>query len=287
MKNLLLIVLMFTGSFCVYAQEVSAVTDKNAILIGEQLQLQLKASFKKNQKPAWFASDSIPRFEILSSSKIDTLQTDEATVLSQELVITSWDSGTLYIPSFQLKNKRTDRIAVEVSYTKMDPNKDYHDIKTIIPVNRPRESQWYWYLILAAVLVALFLLFFPAAKNKEEKKEQLPENAYEDAVRKLHRLEAERAIDNKSFYTELVHIFREYLHRKKNIQSFSKTTDDLAIQITSLNLPTEQYNELVQSLQVSDMVKFAKYQPQESEKEQAIKTIKENIDTIEKQPNAV
>lgn len=287
MKNLLLFLLFIMGAFYAWSQEVSAVADKDSILIGEQIKLELKASFKKDQPPAWFEYDSFPRFEILSSSVVDTQESGSGMVLSQSLVLTSWDSGSWKIPSFYLGRKSTDPISIEVSFTEMDPNKEYNDVKDILPVARPRESKWYWYLIMAVALIGLFLLFFPASKKNEEKKIVIPENAYRDAIQKLERLEENREADHKLFYTELVHIFREYLHRKKNIQSFSKTTDDLSVQVKSLHLSQGQYDELVHCLQQTDMVKFAKYQPLPGEKEQAMKTIRQSIDTIENLPNAV
>jgi hypothetical protein len=48
-----------------------------------------------------------------------------------------------------------------------------------------------------------------------------------------------------------------------------------------LQLHNEQYNQLVQTLRMSDMVKFAKYQPQTKENEEAISVIEKNIITIE------
>jgi len=126
----------------------------------------------------------------------------------------------------------------------------------------------------------LFLLFFPP---KEEKSivttPVLTEDAYKAALRRLEKINS--TDEAKYLYTELVDIFRDYLHNRKNIQSFSKTTDDLSVQMRQLQLHNEQYNQLVQTLRMSDMVKFAKYQPQTKENEEAISVIEKNIITIE------
>ena len=82
-------------------------------------------------------------------------------------------------------------------------------------------------------------------------------------------------------------IFRAYLQKRKNIQSFSKTTDDISVRIGQLDMPREQYNELVQTLRLSDMVKFARFQPASSEREACVDIIKQNIITIENLPDAV
>jgi hypothetical protein len=86
-------------------------------------------------------------------------------------------------------------------------------------------------------------------------------------------------------YTSLIDIFRNYLLQKKDIHSFSKTTDDLARQLGELRLNGS--DQLIQVLQRSDMVKFARYQPMTTENEQAIEVIKKNIISIENSSNAV
>lgn len=287
MKNLSLLILFVMLTFRVCAQDVSATADKKSILIGEQIQLDLKAEFRKAQSLQWFGIDSIPRFEILNSSKIDTQLNGDNTILAQTLILTSWDSGSWKIPAFRLGRSQTEPITIEVAFSEMDPNKPYNEIKDIIPVQRPVTSKWWWYVIFGAVLIGLFFLFFPASKTKIAKEEPEPLNAYEDAITRLDKLALNDPLDHKGFHTALVQIFRQYLYRKKNIQSFSKTTDDLAIQIMSLELPAENYTKLVQTLQLSDMVKFAKYLPQPEENETALKIIRENIDSIEKVSHAV
>ena len=85
----------------------------------------------------------------------------------------------------------------------------------------------------------------------------------------------------------MIRIFRDYLHRRRNIYSFSKTTDDLSLQMQKLNMDREHYADLVQTLRLSDLVKFARYQPANAENETSIDTIKQSIITIENLPNAV
>jgi hypothetical protein len=53
------------------------------------------------------------------------------------------------------------------------------------------------------------------------------------------------------------------------------------VQVKQLNLSTGKYTELVQMLRLSDMVKFARFQPSAKENEQALQIIKESIIAIE------
>jgi hypothetical protein len=146
---------------------------------------------------------------------------------------------------------------------------------------RPSESSWYWYLIGILILMLLFLLFFPRGKPKKSGEFVSDEGAYKRALKKLDILQKKPSPDNKVFYTELIQILREYLHKRKNIYSFSKTTEDLSMQIERLNLDTDQYQQLVQVLVLSDFVKYAKYQSTEEERRNSLESIKESIVAIE------
>jgi len=259
---------------------VSATVDKEKILIGEQLQLYLKAVLPKNKVVNWFALDTFSHFEILQQSKIDSQQTTEGLFLQQIITLTSWDSGRWAIPSFNMANLKTKPIVVNVSFSPMDPNQPYHDIKDILEVEKPLQSNWYWYLLGLAVLIALFLLFFPPRQEKSvEPVAVQPEDPFKVAMRRLDQLNTRG--EAKPLYTELTDTFRNYLEQRKGIQSLSKTTDDLSVQIRQLQLPQEEYTHVVQTLRLSDMVKFAKYLPQATENEKAIDVIKKNIIAIE------
>ncbi|RYF79828.1 MAG: hypothetical protein EON98_14160 [Chitinophagaceae bacterium] len=65
------------------------------------------------------------------------------------------------------------------------------------------------------------------------------------------------------------------------VKDFSKTTDDLSIQLQKLQLQQPDYNNLVQTLRLSDLVKFAQYGPAEQINTDAFQTIKQSITTIE------
>lgn len=281
-QRIVLFILSITISLGVFSQNlpVSATVNKQKILIGEHLQLYLKAVVRGNNTARWFRVDSFSHFEILKSSKIDSQQTSQGLFLQQTITLTSWDSGKWAIPSFSFGRLQTKPLVVSVEFSPMDPNQPYHDIKDIIDVQKPIASNWYWYLLGVAVLIALFLLFFPPKEKKEIIEKPLaPEDVYKNALNRLDKLSPAQEV--KSLYTELVDILRDYLHNQKGIQSFSKTTDDLSVQIGQLQLPEDDYYQLVLILQMSDMVKFAKLQPSIAENEKAIDLVRKNIITIE------
>jgi hypothetical protein len=263
------------------AQVINLSYDRQRLLLGEQMAVNIKAFADKGAALDNFPLDTLPHLEILEASKIDTTMIGETVQLSQTLTVTSWDSGRWNLPTVITAGTPSKLVALDVVYTSpWDPKQPYHDIKGIVPVKNPGRTTWWWYLIGLAVLAALFLLFFPAGK-KEKKEVELDKKALRKAMEALEKLEKDRTADAKTFHTELVNIFRAYLKGAKGIQSFSKTTDDLSIQLQSQKLPSADYNNLVQTLRLSDVVKFAAYKPADSQNRDALNTIKQSITTID------
>lgn len=278
---LLLLISVLTMS--VAAQRVVLKADKQKILIGEQFHLRIQANFYKGEALDFFEVDTIPGFEVIDKSQIDTSRFNEGVALIQNFTLTSWDSGKIQIAPLVLGSYKTRPLAIDVAYSPhpFDTTQPYHDIHDIMEAKRPSESSWYWYLIGVLILMLLFLLFFPRGKPKKSGEFVSDEGAYRKALKKLDALQRKPTPDNKLFYTELIQILREYLHKRKNVYSFSKTTEDLSLQIEKLNMDKDQYQQLVQTLVLSDFVKYAKYQSTEQERRSSVEAIKESIVEIE------
>lgn len=267
------------------ATTVAASVDKASILIGEPLQLTLQATFSKPHTPVFFQIDTVPHFEIQYRSKIDTQVVSSKLVLRQTVTLTSWDSGAWAIPPLRLPGVRgvaTTAVPVAVTFTPMPPNQDYHDIKDILEVQKPARTTWYWYVIGAILLLLLLLLMFPKKKREAMADATIArEGAYKQALKNLEALQHKSALDDKTYFTELIQIFRTYLQQRKGIHSFQQTTDDLSRQLQGLALPHGDLKMLVQTLQLSDFVKFARYTVAANERDEAWQEIRKSITAIE------
>jgi hypothetical protein len=171
MKNQALSLFVLLCSFSAAAQKVTATVDRQQILIGEQIKLRLQANFGREEQFLWFDNtDTIPRFEILDKSAVDTSEMEGGYAVSQIFILTSWDSGKIQLPAFVMSKWKTKPIPINVAWSPhpFDTTKPYHDIKDILEVKLPVENTWYWYLIFALVVIGLFLLFFPQSKEKSE-----------------------------------------------------------------------------------------------------------------------
>ncbi len=267
---------------------IKANVDKNHILIGEQIHFNLEADFPLHEPMRFFLIDSIPHFEILEKKKIDTVDNNGGIKLSQALTLTSFDSGHWVIPPLEMPGDKqlfTDSIPIDVGFSPFDPKQDYHDIKDVIDVQaqKKKKEDWYWYLVASVVLVAAIIYLLVRKKKKPTVSKAPPVDPFTEAKRELEKLRREN-LSAKLFYTRLVDIFRLYVLRRKEIASLQKTTDDLVVQLRTLKLPENDFNKLAQVLRMSDFVKFAKYEPGDTDRQESFKIIKSSIETIQRLP---
>lgn len=259
-------------------------TDKNRILIGEPLQLTLEINYAAGSLISLPAIDSVAHFEVLGKPLIDTSADAAISSLKAVYSITSFDSGQWVIPSFAVAaGVHTDSIPVEVVFSAFDPQQPYHDITDVMDVpEKKKQEPWWWYAAGAVLLI--LVLFYVFRKQKPTAKpaiaQQPPVNAYEEAMRQLEQL-SKQQIAAREYYSALTDIFRLYIFRRKGILSLQKTTDDLVIQLKSLQLEKERFDKLSQTLRMSDFVKFAKYVPAASENGSSLEEIKLAVMTIE------
>jgi hypothetical protein len=279
--------------------QVKATVDKQSILIGEPIHLMLEATVNGSTPLTWPALDSLPHFEFLEKHPVDSTVSPDARYYRQYLTVTSFDSGTWSIPRLPfITGKRallTDSIPVRIGYTKIDPSKDYHDIKDIVEVPNVF-ARWFGWIIAGITLASVALVVWLVRKKKLLKVLVplfIPRlSPYEEAIRQLDELAAKRLVEDgavKTFYSRLGEILRIYLYRRMGIASLSETSEELIAQIRELSLPQQQFDDLAEALRMSDFVKFAKYQPSLADSDSHYRIIRgaiEKIEELNRQPEA-
>lgn len=286
-RSFIFLIAAIISCFAAKAQpvKVSAKVTTQQILIGEPFQLTLQVQLPANGNVQWFQTDTFPHFEILHRSAIDTQRNGNTQTLVQNLQVTSWDSGRWNLPSFSLpRSNKTLPLPITVSFSPMDPQQPYHDVKDVQEVQRPGADTWYWYLIGAALLLLFLFMLFPGRKKEKAAPPPSPEGAYRDAMKQLDQLQKKSDSEaNVLFFTELVVVLRQYLQRRKGYQSPSKTTSDIRAQLANWNINEEKAAKLLEALRLSDGVKFARFEASASERKDALKAIRESIDAMEKE----
>ena len=267
---------------------VSAFTDKSKILLGEPLWLTLEVKTLNGQKPTAFKVDSIPHFEFLIKDSSNVLQQGDTTIYRQYFQLTSFDSGRWVIPQFTFRPfVKTNTVLVDVAFTEdFDASKPYNDVKEIkeVPFKLNADIERWWYRIAAFLIFITVLIYWATDKQKPKQKKRLlsPESAYKKAMEHLQKLK-QHTLNETSFYAQLIEIFRTYIEERTGISSMQQTSNELILKIQPLMSDDKKYQQLAQVLALCDLVKFAKYNPDNNEADAAFSVVRDAINYIEQE----
>ena len=283
--------------------EIKTTITKSNILIGEQFQYKVESSMPDDSyRLTWFSiPDSFGHFIIISKSKIDSTVAGGKIIFSQNLTVTSFDSGRNTIPPLALIAEPlnadssytllTDTLLVNVSFSPLDSVKTFHDIKGIIEVKKEK-PWWVWLLIGLGVLIIIGLVVFLIRVFR--KKEKITEifdaklTPYDEAMKSLKGLESENLLQRgevKDFHTRLTEIFKRYITRKTNSYKLHLTSDEVLMELNGYGLKKEKLSAFANCLRMSNAVKFAKYVPPVSESEECLQQTRDVIKEINNQLN--
>jgi hypothetical protein len=276
---------------------VKTTVDKNEILIGQQINYHVETSMPDNTyRLEWFSvPDSFGNFIAITQNKIDSSSSNGNLNFSQDIILTSFDSGRQVIPPLTLTaatldgdstfNLYTDSIAINVTYSPTDSIMPFHDIKNIIEVKKTF-PWWAWVLVgLGIVILIIWILFlFKFFKKKKDTKIfESKLSPYDESMQLLNDLEKENLLQQnkfKEYHSRLTDIFKRYLSRKTNTYQLHLTTDELLIELDGFDLSKEQISNFANCLRMGNVVKFAKYIPPAYENEKCFSQTKEMIIAI-------
>jgi len=276
---------------------VKTSVDKNNILIGQQINYHVQFSMPDNTyRLGWFSMpDSVGNFNVITRNKIDSSFSNGNLNFSQDIILTSFDSGRQVIPPQTLSvstldgdstfNLFTDSIAINVTYSPTDSIMPFHDIKNIIEVKKSF-PWWAWALVALGIIILIIWILFLFKffnKKKDVKIFESKLSPYDEAMQSLNDLEKEDLLQQnkfKEYHSRLSDIFKRYLSRKTNTYQLHLTTDELLIELKGFDLSKEQISNFAGSLRLGNAVKFAQYIPPAYENEKAFSQTKEMITAI-------
>ncbi|MCH5596930.1 BatD family protein [Niabella ginsengisoli] len=287
MRKCIFLLLLFPGLYC-FAQPVSvrAFTDKNKVLLGEPFWLTLEIKSLNGAKPPAFKVDSIPHFEFVVRDSFKVTQKGDTTIYHQHYQLTSFDSGRWVIPSFALRKfVKTNSVLVDVVFTEnFDPKQPYYDVQEIkgVPFKLDANLEKWWYIIAGLLIILTLIIYLLTAEKRSKPQRTMVsgDTPYKKAIRHLTELKQSKP-EEKSFYAQLVEIFRTYVLERTGITSLQQTSNNLVEKIKPLMKDEVKYDSLSQVLYLCDFVKFAKYDPEDSEATSAFEVIEDSIHYIE------
>ena len=269
--------LFFLGFAALQAQvNATARLSADNIMIGDQITLQLNASFDSEAKVLGFdlsSLDSLEGFEVVSVKP--AVKPSEG-FLEQQLTITAFDSGSYTVPPIVLRYERggladsvlTPSLAFQVRTIPIESDSTaLQPIKGIIA--EPRTIQDFMpYLIGLVVCILLAALIYWLVKRPAKKATAPPPPPpvppHEIALQKLAALRQAAYWEKgelKMYYSELTYILREYLEGRFGLRALESTSDEIIRDMKPMNWEESHQTGLAALLRAADLVKFAKATP--------------------------
>ena len=250
-----------------FAFAQTATLDSNTILIGQQINFTITNKVTSTKIWPTYNEFLVEGIEIIKASKIDT--TDG--VITQEFVITAWDSGSYFFPSIAFsENSKTQALLLNVQTIILAEDAELKDIKQ--PIEEPIgwSDIWAWLLgILILSLIIFILRKYVLNKNKPSIiiKPKVIIAADISALKELNALEKAKIWQEgnvKEYHSQLSEIIRRYTENRFQFIALELTTDEILQELKSI-LSDDQLNNLSTLLQRADLAKFAKSKPIDTE----------------------
>lgn len=270
---------------CMYAQVIraQAVLDTNTIDLGGQVKMNLiveKPSGSVVEFPS-FNDTLFGAIEILYKGEIDSSRKrDNQIILSQQLILTVFDTGLFYIPPIPFvyrSEQYMDTIRSAANYLEVlsfpiDTANTIRDIKGIYKAPLSfREIFPFVLLFLALILIVWFIVYYYKKKKRNEPimaRFQPIDPPDVVALRELDRLKVEKLWQQgriKEYYSRLSEIIRIYIEGRYSITALEQTSYEILAAVQDILGRDSNYAMLKALLQLSDLVKFAKADPDPDE----------------------
>ena len=291
MKKVLLFILLTVGLLNIsYAQNLSvrASLEPSQILIGEQSKFKIELFQSETDQVSWpiFSDTIATNVSIIEKLAIDTIKTGDGRIsIVSEYLVTSYDSGYYYIPEFVFETT-TEKVSTNplgLTVNTVPVNEQLDDIKAekdimSAPFSWIELASWTGMglaVILIIVIIVLLLMRFVFNKKvkiiPEAPKVVIP--AHVVALQKLEQIKSDKLWQTgqiKLFYTQLTDVIREYLADAYDINAMELTTDEIVALVKKNKDLDEIRLVLKDMLELSDLVKFAKFVPLENENEASV-----------------
>jgi hypothetical protein len=303
--SIAILILLITAIAQTSLIEVTAEVDKSVITIGDRITYSLKIKRDKNlriEQPGPAAN--LGMFEIKDYKIHDPVQENGNIVEQYDYVISVFDTGKFVIPSFPVAFFPSDTshkyqiiqsepIDITVESLLSAEDNDIKDIKP--PLQIPVEYRRFILIgggILLLIGIGAFLFYYYRRRKqgvplfKREVIRPAHEIAFE-AIDELLRKSYLEKQEFKQFFTELSDVLRHYLENRFFITAMEETTAELLESMQELELDDEDSAKSKEVLDISDLVKFAKYEPQQQEIDDAIEMTKAFIQSTHLEFEAV
>ena len=298
-KTILFLMLTFAlyGGLEAQQVEVDGKVESTDVQVGKPFTLDLSLKVPYGWFVEWndFAIDTLSeQLDIIKRGEVErTADADSNVIVKQQLTLMTFDTGQVQVPPIALKYARsfddpnrlkayTDPIRLYSTTMTVDTTLAYKPI--VEPIAAPvKFKEVFPWILGALVLVLIALGIWYWSKHRKPKVDAdgnivrgpvIP--PYDKAVGDLKRLREEKIWQSgkvKEYFSSLTDIAREYIEGQFGVNAVEMTTDDILEEIKPLHFPKETYDKLKDTMEVADLVKFAKYSASTLESDTALNSM--------------
>lgn len=281
--------------------EVEGKVESTDVQVGKPFTLNLSLKVPYGWFVEWndFTTDTLSeQLDIIKRSDVErTADADSNVIVRQQLTLMTFDTGQVQVPPIALKYARsfddpnrlkayTDPIDLYSTTIAVDTTQAYKPI--VEPIAAPVQMKEVFPWILAVLLLALAAFGIWYWRKHRKTKVDADGNIvrgpvippYDKAVGDLETLRQQKLWQSgkvKEYYSSLTDIAREYIEGQFGVNAVEMTTDDILEEIKPLHFLQETYDKLKGTMEVADLVKFAKYSSSNLESENAMNSMTEFV----------
>ena len=293
----LMTVFLLLGGLRAQEVEVEGKVESKDVQVGKPFTLDLSLKVPYGWFVEWndFAIDTLSnQIDIIKRSEVErTADADSNVIVRQQLTLMTFDTGQIQVPAVGLTYAKsfddplrmkafTEPIDLYATTIVVDTLQPYKPI--VEPIAAPIQMKEVFPWILAVLLLALaaFGLWYWSKHRKVKVDAEgnivrgpvIP--PYDKAVGDLENLRQQKLWQSgkvKEYFSTLTDIAREYIEGQFGVNAVEMTTDDILEEIKPLRFSQETYNKLKETMEVADLVKFAKYSAANLESENAMNSM--------------
>ncbi len=298
---LLIIALFATTGLKAQNVEVEGKVESKDVQVGKPFTLDLSLKVPYGWFVEWndFAIDTLSeQLDIIKRSEVErTADADSNVIVKQQLTLMTFDTGQVQVPPVGLTYARsfddpnrlkayTDPINLYSTTMAVDTTMAYKPI--VEPIEAPVKFKEVFPWILGALLLVLLVIGIWYWRKHRKPSVDADGNVvrgpvippYDKAVGDLKKLREEKIWQSgkvKEYFSSLTDIAREYIEGQFGVNAIEMTTDDILEEVKPLHFPKETYDKLKDTMEIADLVKFAKYSASTLESDTALNSMTEFV----------
>lgn len=307
-KFIVVIILFILFPFLANGQafKATAKLDSTNILIGDYLKVHLEVVTPKGtsiifpQINSKVIEEAQYPFDWIESSKIDTTLTSSEQIFKQTVTITAFDSGYYVFPSLPILAldstllAETNPLSFSVTTIPVDTTAAYKDIKGNLTTPLSLHEIWLYIkkyglliFVIWSIIAAIIYSILKYGKRKKGKNDGAKSKVahkvkpHITALKALEHLKKKKLWEQgkvKEYYSELTEIIRIYLEGRWGIYAMEMVSSDIIDALRKIDVIEGDIDPLVKMFSISDLVKFAKWDPLPTDHDMAFKSAKEFIE---------